>query len=57
MFFQVKVPKKNQNFLRFLWWPNVDSTKEPQEYCIVKECKNAILNVKIYRWKFKIRRY
>lgn len=32
MFHQVRVPHKHVNFLRFLWWPNGDSTKEPQEY-------------------------
>ena len=34
MFFQVKVPREDQNFLRFLWWPNGDLTQEPQEYCM-----------------------
>ena len=34
MFFQVKVPKEDQNFIRFLWWPNGDLTQEPQEYCM-----------------------
>ena len=34
MFFQVKVKKEDQNFFRFLWWPNGDLTQEPQEYCM-----------------------
>lgn len=34
MFFQVKVPREDHNFLRFLWWPNGDLTQEPQEYCM-----------------------
>ena len=34
MFFQVKVKKEDQNFFRFLWWPNGDLTREPQEYCM-----------------------
>ena len=34
MFCQVKVPKEDQNFLRFLWWPNEDLTQEPQEFCM-----------------------
>ena len=34
MFFQVKVKKADQDFLRFLWWPNRDLTKESEEYCM-----------------------
>ena len=34
MFFQVKVKKEDQNFFRFLWWPNGDLSQEPQEYCM-----------------------
>ena len=34
MFFQVKVMKEDQDYLRFLWWPNGDLTQEPQEYCM-----------------------
>nr|XP_040024067.1 uncharacterized protein LOC120812302 [Gasterosteus aculeatus aculeatus] len=32
MFHQVRVPYKHVNFLRFLWWPNGDTTAEPEEY-------------------------
>lgn len=32
MFHQVWVPHKHVNFLRFLWWPNGDTAKEPEEY-------------------------
>ncbi|XP_032387795.1 uncharacterized protein LOC116699370 [Etheostoma spectabile] len=32
MFHQVKVPDKHKNFLRFLWWPNGNTDKEPMEY-------------------------
>ncbi|KAK7906758.1 hypothetical protein WMY93_015370 [Mugilogobius chulae] len=32
MFHQVQVPHKHVNFLRFLWWPNGDTAKEPEEY-------------------------
>ena len=31
MFYQVKVKKADQDFLRFLWWPNGNLTKEPEE--------------------------
>ena len=34
MFFQVKVKTEDQNFFRFLWWPDGDLTQEPQEYCM-----------------------
>ena len=34
MFYQVKVKEEDQNFLRFLWWPDGDFTAEPEEYCI-----------------------
>ena len=32
MFYQVKVTEPNQNYLRFLWWPDSDLTKEPVDY-------------------------
>ncbi len=32
MFHQVKVSQKNVDFLRFLWWPNGDSTQSLKEY-------------------------
>ena len=35
MFFQVKVKKEDQNFFRFLWWPDGNLTQEPQEYCMI----------------------
>ena len=34
MFFHVKVKKEDQNFFRFLWWPNGDLTQEPQQHCL-----------------------
>ena len=34
MFYQVKVKKADQDFLRFLWWPNGILPKEPEEYCM-----------------------
>ena len=34
MFYQVKVKKADQDFLRFLWWHNGILTKEPEEYCM-----------------------
>ena len=32
MFYQVKVTEPDQNYLRFLWWPKSDLTKEPVDY-------------------------
>ena len=32
MFYQVKVPNEQQRYLRFLWWPNGDTTSEITEY-------------------------
>lgn len=32
MFYQVKVAEEDKDFLRFLWWPNGDLTKEIAEY-------------------------
>jgi len=34
MFHQVKVPLVDQKFLRFLWWPQGDTAKEPEEHCM-----------------------
>ncbi|XP_059091086.1 uncharacterized protein LOC131886703 [Tigriopus californicus] len=32
MFYQVKVPEENYDFLRFLWYPDGDFTRTPHEY-------------------------
>ena len=32
MFHQVKVNEEHRNFLRFLWWDQGDTTKDPEEY-------------------------
>lgn len=32
MFHQVKVPKDDRDFLRFLWWPERNLTKEVSEF-------------------------
>ena len=34
MFHQVRVNKEDHDLLRFLWWENGDTTKEPKEYCM-----------------------
>ena len=32
IFYQVKVTEPDQNYLRFLWWPDSDLTKEPVDH-------------------------
>ena len=32
MFHQVKVAEEDRDFLRFLWWPDGDITKDPAQY-------------------------
>jgi hypothetical protein len=32
MFYQVRVPPEYQSFLKFLWWPDGDLTKAPEDY-------------------------
>jgi hypothetical protein len=32
MFYQVKVPPKDRNFLRFLWWPNGNYNTKTEVY-------------------------
>ena len=32
MFYQVKVPEQQQNYLRYLWWPDGDTSKSPEDY-------------------------
>ena len=32
MFYQVKVTPAHRNVLRFLWWPENDTSKEPESY-------------------------
>ena len=35
MFHQVLVPDHDSSFLRFLWWDDVDTTREVQEYQVL----------------------
>ena len=32
MFYEVKVPKQDRDSMRFLWWPNGDLSRDPDEY-------------------------
>lgn len=41
MFFQVRVRKEDQSFLRFLWWPNGD-LQEAEEYCMTVHLFGAV---------------
>ena len=42
MFFQVRVRKKDQSFLRFLWWPDGDLQKEAEENCMTVHLFGAV---------------
>ena len=42
MFYQVKVPKTDSDFLRFLWWPDGDYTKCPEEYRMLVHLFGAV---------------
>ena len=35
MFYQVKAKECDQDFLRFVWWPDGDTDKEPEEYRMI----------------------
>ena len=42
MFFQVKVRKGDQSFLRFLWWLNGDLEQKAEEYCMTVHLFGAV---------------
>ena len=42
MFFQVRVRKEDQSFLRFLWWPNGDLEEKAEEYCMTVDLFGAV---------------
>ena len=42
MFFQVRVTKEDQSFLRFLWWPNGDFEEKAEEYCMTVHLFGAV---------------
>lgn len=42
MFHQVRVSKKDINFLRFLWWPQDDAKQAPVEYCTIVHLFRAV---------------
>ena len=42
MFFQVRVRKEDQSFLRFLWWPNGDLEQKAEEYCMTVHLFGAV---------------
>ena len=42
MFYQVKVPEKQRDFLRFLWWPNGNMDMEPRVYRLTVHLFGAV---------------
>ncbi|XP_046556804.1 uncharacterized protein LOC124266040 [Haliotis rubra] len=42
MYYQVKVPKDDQDFLRFFWWPGGDLSKDPLTYRMTVHLFGAI---------------
>ncbi len=42
MYYRVKVPEEDSDFLRFLWWPDGDLTNEPQEYRMLVHLFGAV---------------
>ena len=42
MFFQVRVKKEDQSFLRFLWWPNGGLEQKAEEYCMTVHLFGAV---------------
>ena len=44
MFYQVRVPPEYQSFLKFLWWPDGDLTKAPEDYQMCVHLFGAIFS-------------
>ena len=42
MFFQVRVRKEDQSFLRFLWWRDGNMEKKAEEYCMTAHLFGAV---------------
>ncbi|XP_068237008.1 uncharacterized protein [Palaemon carinicauda] len=42
MFFQIKIPPENQDYVRFLWWPNGDINRPLEEFRIAVHIFGAI---------------
>ena len=53
MFFQVRVRKEDQSFLRFLWWPDGDLQKEAEEYCMTVHLFGAVSSPACANYAYK----
>ena len=42
MFYQVQVPASDVNFLRFLWWPNGDTSQEIKEFVMKRHIFGSV---------------
>ena len=53
MFYQVKVPLKDHDYLRFLWWPNGDYHREVEEYRMSVHIFGAISSPSVSNYALK----
>lgn len=42
MYYQVRVPRLDVNFLRFLWWPEGDIEQNPKDHCMLVHLFGAV---------------
>ncbi len=42
MYYQVRVPRSDVNFLRFLWWPEGDIEQNPKDHCMLVHLFGAV---------------
>jgi hypothetical protein len=53
MFYQVRVPEKQRDFLRFFWWPNGDLSSEVREYQMNVHLFDAVSSASIANYALK----
>ena len=46
MFYQVRIPKDQRNFVRFLWWPDCDLSQDLAEYEMTVHIFGAVSSVR-----------
>ena len=53
MFYQVRVPASQRDFLRFFWWPNADLQEDPEEYQMNVHIFGAVSSPSIANYALK----